>query len=88
MTDYQIYEFFYLIIIAILTYVAIGQYKVRTIADFDIYYRRKSNIGYSSALVLAIALSLVIGLRAEDGNFSDSLNYRLYYYVFYEGRPF
>ncbi len=88
MTDYQIYEFIYLIIIAILTYVAIGHYKVRTIADFDIYYRRKSNIGYSSALVLAIALSLLIGLRAEDGNFSDSLNYRLYYYVFYEGRTF
>lgn len=87
MNDYHIYQFCYLLIISIATFIAVGRYK-RTVPVFSVYYKLKSNRDCSSALVLAIFLTLVIGLRAEDGDFCDSLNYRLYYYTFYEGVPF
>lgn len=88
MLDFQVYQYFYLFFISVLTFVAIGQYKVRTIPDFNDYYHRKSNWGYAYGVILTIALSLIIGLRAEDGQFSDSLNYRFQYYNHLEGYYF
>lgn len=88
MNDYHIYQLVYLLIVSIATFIAIGGYKAKIIPNFAVYYSRKSNWKYSSALILAIAFILLIGLRAEDGQFADSLNYRTYYYTFYEGVPF
>ena len=88
MLDFQVYQYFYLFFISVLTFVAIGQYNVKTIPDFNDYYHRKSNWGYAYGVILTIALSLIIGLRAEDGQFSDSLNYRFQYYNNLEGYYF
>lgn len=88
MTDFQLYEIVFLVVVAILTHNVAAKYKLQLVGDFYSYYNQKTNIGYQVALLLMVVLALVIGFRAEDGNFSDSLNYRTYYYRFYEGFPF
>ena len=47
MLDFQVYQYFYLFFVSVLTFVAIGQYKVKTISDFNDYYHKKSNWGYA-----------------------------------------
>lgn len=85
MKDFQVYQYIYLLVVSILTFIVIARYKVKTVSDFCDYYNRKSNWGYVCGLITAIVVSLVVGLRAEDGQFSDSLNYRFYYYAHLEG---
>lgn len=88
MKDWQVYELIYLLIVSVLTFVAVQPYKVKTVPDFNDYYNTKTNWGYAYGFVLTIVLSLIMGLRAEDGQFSDSLNYKYYYYEYLEGISF
>lgn len=88
MTDYQIYNYIYLFVISFFTFCVVQRYKTQLADNLQQNSIKQSNWGYPIAVTLLIGLVLAIGLRPETGNFSDSLNYRYYYYTFYHGTPF
>lgn len=88
MTDFQIYNYIYLFVVSFFTICAVQQYKTQLVDNLRQDNINNNNWGYPTAVILLIGLTLAIGLRPETGNFSDSLNYRNYYYTFYDGEPF
>ena len=88
MTDYQIYNYIYLFVVSFFTICAVQRYKTQLVNNLRQDNINNNNWGYPTAVILLIGLTLAIGLRPETGNFSDSLNYRNYYYTFYDGEPF
>ena len=78
MFDALLYEPIYLIVVAILTFIAMGQYNKKTIDN----QARKNTSQYTIALFVAITLIVVIGFRPQTKVFVDMVNYVSLYNAF------
>ena len=84
MVPASLYQFIYLFLIAIMTFIVYGKYKNRD----GLYYYESYYSDYI-AIVLVIFMSIFIGLRPLNGYyFGDMGNYALFYNTFYDGVPF
>lgn len=78
-----LYEPIYLIVVAILTFIAMGQYNQKTIENQARIYTTR----YPIALFIAIVLIIVIGFRPQTSVFVDMVNYISIYNAF-QGESF